>query len=79
MSAFPQSSRSINPFDLGGEAPQTQTQTVCYSLLLNYFIACATDRLGPIGFKDSKNIMTVYNGGMLVLCIYIEIKSCCKI
>ncbi|XVE54305.1 hypothetical protein DITRI_Ditri03aG0070100 [Diplodiscus trichospermus] len=25
--AFPQSSRSINPFDLGGEAPQAQTQT----------------------------------------------------
>ncbi|KAL4318850.1 hypothetical protein GQ457_18G012000 [Hibiscus cannabinus] len=25
-SAFPQSSRSINPFDLGGEAPQPQTQ-----------------------------------------------------
>ncbi|XP_022755064.1 probable ADP-ribosylation factor GTPase-activating protein AGD14 isoform X2 [Durio zibethinus] len=27
MSAFPQSSRSINPFDLGGEAPPVQTQT----------------------------------------------------
>ncbi|XVE70365.1 hypothetical protein DITRI_Ditri10aG0066800 [Diplodiscus trichospermus] len=26
MSAFPQSSRSINPFDLGGEAPPVQTQ-----------------------------------------------------
>ncbi|KAK8559108.1 hypothetical protein V6N12_042392 [Hibiscus sabdariffa] len=26
ISAFPQSSRSINPFDLGGEAPQPQTQ-----------------------------------------------------
>ncbi|XWS17223.1 hypothetical protein CRYUN_Cryun33cG0049900 [Craigia yunnanensis] len=27
MSAFPRSSRSVNPFDLGGEAPQAQTQT----------------------------------------------------
>ncbi|XWS72002.1 hypothetical protein CRYUN_Cryun02cG0003300 [Craigia yunnanensis] len=27
MPAFPQSSRSINPFDLGGEAPSVQTQT----------------------------------------------------
>ncbi|XVF88499.1 hypothetical protein PTKIN_Ptkin19aG0055900 [Pterospermum kingtungense] len=27
MSAFPQSTRSINPFDLGGEARQAQTQT----------------------------------------------------
>ncbi|XVE98208.1 hypothetical protein REPUB_Repub03eG0085800 [Reevesia pubescens] len=27
MSAFPQSSRSINPFDLGGEAPPVQPQT----------------------------------------------------
>ncbi|XP_022749778.1 probable ADP-ribosylation factor GTPase-activating protein AGD14 [Durio zibethinus] len=27
MSAFPQSSRSINPFDLGGEALHSQTQT----------------------------------------------------
>ncbi|GMI88586.1 NSP (nuclear shuttle protein)-interacting GTPase [Hibiscus trionum] len=26
-SAFPQSSRSVNPFDLGGEAPQPRTQT----------------------------------------------------
>ncbi|KAK8602208.1 hypothetical protein V6N13_058142 [Hibiscus sabdariffa] len=26
MSSFPQSSRSINPFDLGGEAPPVQTQ-----------------------------------------------------
>ncbi|XWS26888.1 hypothetical protein CRYUN_Cryun26dG0068800 [Craigia yunnanensis] len=43
MSAFPQSSRSINPFDLGGEAPQAQTQTVCYALILNYFIVCASD------------------------------------
>ncbi|KAK8597827.1 hypothetical protein V6N13_095224 [Hibiscus sabdariffa] len=27
MSSFPQSSRSMNPFDLGGEAPPVQTQT----------------------------------------------------
>ncbi|EOY30852.1 NSP-interacting GTPase, putative isoform 3 [Theobroma cacao] len=27
MSAFPQSSKSINPFDLGGEAPPVQNQT----------------------------------------------------
>ncbi|MBA0806734.1 hypothetical protein Gohar_022591, partial [Gossypium harknessii] len=27
MTAFPQSSRSVNPFDLGGEGPPVQTQT----------------------------------------------------